>query len=467
MGNLLWIGLKAFFIALVLTPIIRDISRSFNVVDRPGRRKVHLHPIPRVGGLAIAIAYGLALLPLSSAANPLVSSHLDALAIIPAAFIVLMTGLLDDLFSLKPLVKLAGLILAASVAFHQGLHVGAVGAVEIPVWIDYPLTVFWLVLTSNALNLIDGLDGLCAGMGLVSSLTLFTAAILHKNVALAYATFPLAAALAGFLCYNFNPATVFLGDSGALLIGFLLGSYGMFWFQKGETILSILVPMLALSIPLLDVSLSVLRRLIRGQPIFSADRGHIHHRLIDRVLSPRQAVWVLYLVGVLAAAFALLTSTGMLGRYQTLGIVAFCAIAWLGIKNLHYAEFDIAARLRFSPERGAADAAARLSQLATALAAAPNRDAWWNTLVREGKSLGLAALRWRAVFGVLEADLDPGAPRSFSLEIPVGDGSIRVDGRAAGPSPDCDLRELAEVIGRTCPAPRVSGEPAIAAHEVA
>ena len=452
MGTLLWMGLKAFFIALVLTPIIRDISRSFNVVDRPGQRKVHAHPIPRVGGVSIALAYGLALLPLNNSQTPLSWSHMDVWGVIPAAAIVVVVGLLDDLFSLKPILKLAGLVVAASVAFQHGLRVGNVAHFSLTVWIDYPLTVFWLVLTSNALNLIDGLDGLCAGMGLLSSLTLCTVAVLHKNYALAYATFPLAAALAGFLCYNFNPATVFLGDSGSLLIGFLLGAYGMFWSQKGETVLSILVPMLALSIPLLDVSLSVLRRLISGRSIFSADRGHIHHRLIDRGLSTRKAVWVLYLVGALAAALALIASSGIMGRYQGLIAVAFCAAAWVGIRNLHYAEFDIAGRLLFSAAEPARNGAALLGRLATALEGATDEDVWWNTLVREGKSLGFAALRWPKPGGGRQADLAPGAPRGWSLEIPVaGAAAIRVDGLASQDAPHCDLPELAQIVGRTCP----------------
>jgi UDP-GlcNAc:undecaprenyl-phosphate/decaprenyl-phosphate GlcNAc-1-phosphate transferase len=456
MGELLWIGLKAFFITLVLTPIIRDIFRSFNVVDRPGHRKVHTHPIPRVGGLAIAIAYALALLPFRPPASPINSSPIDAWAVIPAAAIVLLVGLLDDLFSLKPLLKLAGLVIAASVAYSRGLHIGDVFFhYHLAAPIDYLLTVFWLVLTSNALNLIDGLDGLCAGMGLLSSLTLFAAAVLHKNVPLAHATFPLAAALAGFLCYNFNPATVFLGDSGALLIGFLLGSYGMIWCQKSETLLSILVPMLALSIPLLDVSLSVLRRMIRRQPIFSADRGHIHHRLIDRGLSTRQAVLVLYSVGALAAAFALLASTEVLGHYQGIIIIVFGAAAWLGIRKLRYAEFDLPYRLMFSPELQPANTPVGLEALASALEATAGEDAWWGTLVHEGPKLGFASLLWRREPAPREQDLAPGAPRSWSLEIPIpGSGSVRIEGRSLADAPHCDLPSLTEIIARTCPASR-------------
>ena len=452
MGELLWMAGKAFFIALILTPIIRDISRSFNVVDRPGERKVHVHPVPRVGGVAIAISYGLSLIAIGGLDRPWLTG-LQPWKVIPGAAIAFLVGLLDDLISLRPIWKIAGLIAAASVAFSAGLHVGGVFSHELPVWVDYPLTVFWLVLASNALNLIDGLDGLCAGMGLLSTLTLFTAAMLHHNLALAYATFPLAGALLGFLCYNFNPATVFLGDSGALLIGFLLGSYGMFWTQKKFTLLSMIVPLLALSIPLLDVSLSVLRRLIGRRPIFQGDRGHIHHRLLDQGMSPRQAVWVLYLVGALAAAFALLASSQIGGKYQGVIIVLFCATAWFGIRKLRYSEFGLGGRLLLDPGvKRAADSKARLESVVSALETATAEEEWWDMLVREGKGLGFTTLRWLGAGGVREEALRPGAPLGWSLKIPLSETeSIQLEGVFGAAMASDDLIGLAEILKRTFP----------------
>ena len=194
---LLWLAGKAFLVALVLTPIIRDISRSFNIVDRPSVRKVHAFPIPRVGGIAIAAAYLVALLSISGSGEPF--NGPEAWKLIPGAAIVFLTGILDDLFSFRPLVKIVGLVTGASVVFWSGLHIGDLANRPLPVWLDYPLTIFWLLLTSNALNLIDGLDGLCAGMGLFSTVALCIAAVLHQNSALAAATAPLAGALFGFL----------------------------------------------------------------------------------------------------------------------------------------------------------------------------------------------------------------------------------------------------------------------------
>lgn len=468
MVELFWMAGKAFIIALILTPIIRDISRSFNIVDRPGQRKVHAYPMPRVGGIAIAIAYGVSLISFS---GPAVAGSIHpALKIIPGAAMVFFLGLIDDFFSLKPVVKLAGLIAAASVVFFSGISLGDIARHTMPVSLDYLLTVFWLLLTSNALNLVDGLDGLCAGMGLMATLALFSAALLHGNHPLAYVTFPLAGALLGFLCYNVAPATVFLGDSGALLIGFLLGCYGMLWTQKASTLLSMLVPLLALSIPLLDVSLSVIRRFLRNQPIFSADRGHIHHRLLDRGLSARQAVWVLYLFAALAAAFALF-ATSFGGRYQGFVIAAFCLVCWIGIRQLRYPEFDIAGRLLFRGEfQRAMNVQLKIDSVVAALEPCNSPDQWWDALVLSVAPLGLCAIRWVSPAGVREQQTSAARP-AWSFRVPLTSAeSIEFDGppAAAGSrAPAFDLIGFARVLCRTYPPNRVSAPHPAAAEKVA
>jgi UDP-GlcNAc:undecaprenyl-phosphate GlcNAc-1-phosphate transferase len=447
MGDLLWIAGKALLISLILTPIVRDIFRSYNMVDRPGFRKVHAHPIPRVGGIAIAIAYGASLI---------IGGGDDATAasvwkVLPSAALVFLTGLLDDFFSLKPVFKIAGLIVAASLAFWNGLHVGGLADQPLAVWLDYPLTVFWLLLTSNALNLIDGLDGLCAGMGLMATLTLFSAAMLHHNVPLAHVTLPLAAALLGFLCYNINPATVFLGDSGALLIGFLLGCYGMIWTQKASTMLSMLTPLLALSIPLLDVSLSVLRRFLRNQPIFSADRGHIHHRLLDRGFSARQAVWVLYLMAALAAALALLATSPLGGRYQGIVIALFCVAAWIGIRQLRYSEFDVAGNFFFGGEfKRAMSSRLKLDRWISELEGAKDEEGWWKSLTEGGLALGLTEIRWHGEHGSKVRSLSPSKAAEWSFRVNVTDtDTIEIMGCLVEQPPLSDFMKLAQTLRRT------------------
>ena len=450
MDNLLWMAGKAFLISLILTPIVRDAFRSYNMVDRPGQRKVHAYPIPRVGGIALAIAYGGSLL---TGAGTEPESAAAIWKLLPGATLVFLTGLVDDFFSLKPVFKIAGLVAAASLVFWNGLHIGDLATQPLPIWLDYPLTVFWLVLTSNALNLIDGLDGLCAGMGLVATLTLFAAALLRHNQPLAYATFPLAGALLGFLCYNINPATVFLGDSGALLIGFLLGCYGMIWTQKASTLLSILVPLLALSIPLLDVSLSVLRRFLRNQPIFSADRGHIHHRLLDRGFSARQAVWVLYLFAALTAALALLSSSPFGGKYQGFVIALFCLAAWIGIRQLRYSEFDIAGHFLFGGGfKRALDGRIKLQRLTSDLARSTDADSWWKALVDGATSLGMSEIRWTGPDGTRLKTLTPDSTSAWSFQVRMTDtDSIEASGTFPEASASFDLMGFAETVKRTFP----------------
>jgi len=301
----------------------------------------------------------------------------------------------------------------------------------------------------------------------MATLALFTAAILHGNHPLAYVTFPLAGALLGFLCYNVAPATVFMGDSGALLIGFLLGCYGMLWTEKASTLLSMLVPLLALSIPLLDVSLSVLRRFLRNQPIFSADKGHIHHRLLDRGLSPRQAVWVLYLFAALAAAFALLAGS-FGGQYQGLVISAFCLAAWIGIRQLHYPEFDIAGRLLFHGDlRRAMNVKLKIESVASVLERPATSDQWWEALVQSLAPLGLVAIRWNSNAGVRE-QRNSACQSTWEFRIPLtGADSIEFEGGFLKGSPVLDLVGLAEILRRTFPPNRTICQPTAPAEKVA
>jgi UDP-GlcNAc:undecaprenyl-phosphate GlcNAc-1-phosphate transferase len=227
----------------------------------------------------------------------------------------------------------------------------------------------------------------------------------------------------------------------------------MFWIQKTYTLLSMFVPLLALSIPLLDVSLSVLRRLLGRQPIFRGDQGHIHHRLLDQGLSPRQAVWVLYMVGALAAAFAVLASSRIGGTYQAAIVIVFCATAWIGIRKLRYSEFDLGGRLLLDPGvKRAADSKARLNSVVAALETATVEDEWWNVLAQEGKGLGFTTLRWSGAEGVREAALRPGAPLGWSLKIPLSEtDSIQVEGLFGGAMASDDLIGLAEILKRTFP----------------
>jgi UDP-GlcNAc:undecaprenyl-phosphate GlcNAc-1-phosphate transferase len=422
--ELLWLALRAFVACLVLTPIFRDIFRSYGIVDQPDRRrKIHSHPIPRVGGIPIFLSYAIALYPFPHAPAALADYLPLIQKLAPAATLIFATGLIDDLIGLKPWQKLLGQLGAAGLAYWAGVRVLGIAGVGTGTWWSLPLTLFWLIACTNAFNLVDGLDGLAAGMGLVAALTLLTAALLHGNLALASASVPLVGALVGFLCYNFNPATVFLGDSGALLIGFLLGCFGAVWTQKSDTLISMTVPLLALSIPLLDVSLAILRRFLRNQPIFSADRGHIHHRLIDRGLTPRRAVLVLYLVCAMAAAFALLLTMPHAGRYFGLVMLAVCGVVWIGIRQLRYAEFGLASRLLFGGElQRTLGGQLRLERLAEEVGQAHDEEQCWRVVSAAARDFGFDSIRLSIRGFVREqAVLAAESKDCWSLRVPFGE----------------------------------------------
>jgi len=423
--DLMWLALKAFLVCLILTPIFRDIFRSYGIVDKPDRRrKVHVYPIPRVGGIPIAIAYVVALYPFSDESRLLKDYLPLAWDMIPAAGLIFAVGLTDDLIGLKPWQKLLGQVAAAGLAYWAGVRVaGVAGFFPGHIWLSLPLTLFWLLACTNAFNLVDGLDGLAAGMGLVASLTMVVAALQAHNMELAYASIPLVGALVAFLCYNFNPATVFLGDSGSMLIGFLLGCFGVVWAQKSATLVGMTVPLLAVSIPLLDVSLTILRRFLRNQPIFSADRGHIHHRLLDRGLAPSRAVLVLYLVCAAAAAFALLLTHPYAGFYYGPIILVICIVVLIGIRQLRYAEFGLASRLLFGGElQRTLGGQLRLEMLAEKLGEAQSEEDCWRVLAASIDDFGFAAVelslrghRWqKSVPGALDSDC-------WSLQVPISD----------------------------------------------
>lgn len=429
---LAWVGLKAFLIALVLTPITRDIFRAYNVVDRPGRRKVHAYPIPRVGGIPIAIAYVVSLVWFTDFGSLSPDYSSPVWKLVPGVVVIFITGLIDDFFNIRPLVKLGGQIVASLLVFITGVRIETIATISVPEWLSLPLTVFWLLLTTNALNLIDGLDGLCSGIGLVATLTLFTGACIQNNIPLAHATFPLAGALLGFLCFNFNPATVFLGDSGALLIGFLVGCFGMIWTSKTVTLLSVAVPLLILSIPLLDVSLAVVRRALKMQPIFGADRGHIHHRLLDRGLSPRHAVLVLYVTALTTAGLGLLLSHPMMGRYQFLVVIVFSVLVFAGIKQLRYAEFNVAKKMLFGGFQLTLAAKLRLEQISAALYKTRTEQEWWNALTTAAREAGWIRVSWIGI-QPREQTLSDRVPE-WRFEVNLVDGEcIRLEGASSKP----------------------------------
>jgi UDP-GlcNAc:undecaprenyl-phosphate GlcNAc-1-phosphate transferase len=428
MYSVTFLFLASIGLSFLFTPVVRNGCRLIGVVDPPGRRKIHPRPVPRVGGIAIALAYvcAYALLLVSPLkGGHFFGQHLPLVwKLVPAASLVFVIGLLDDLVGLTPWQKLLGQSVAAVWACWSGVRILNIADRPTEAWWALPLTVLWLVGCTNAFNLIDGIDGLAAGVGLLATLTTFVAAMLMNQPSLALATVALAGCLMGFLPYNFNPASIFLGDCGSLLIGFLLGCYGVLWSQKCATLLAVTAPVMALSIPLLDVALSIVRRYLRHQPIFRADRGHIHHRLMDRGLTPRRAVLVIYGVCGVAAALSLL-QIAMRNRFAGLVIVLFCAGAWLGIHNLGYAEFGMAkSMLTESAFRRTLDARMRLRSLEERLLAAATAEDCWPVVRDASRDFGFHEVRMRLAGKTFHETFGPAVPwQCWELRISLSESA--------------------------------------------
>ncbi len=297
----LWVALISFGLSLVLTPVCRDLALRWGWVDQPEHGAARARPIPRIGGVPVLLACVLSV-ALVAGAWPAMS------ALLPAGLLVFACGLCDDLYGLSPWQKLVIQIAGAAMACAAGVRIDHVAAHAIPPPWGVALTIAWLVGAMNALNLVDGVDGLAGGVGFLAALTIVTSALLHGHTALALAAAPLAGALVGFLRYNFAPASIFLGDCGSLTLGFLLGAYGVIWSHKTDTLLGMAAPLMALSIPLLDTAVAIVRRAWAGQPIFRGDRCHIHHRLLERGLTPRSVALLLYAVSGLGGVLSLLAS---------------------------------------------------------------------------------------------------------------------------------------------------------------
>ena len=307
---------------------------------------MHASPLPRFGGVAIFVSFSLSILAAAVMASYVPQLHAalslkTLLTILAPASLVFLLGFYDDLHSVGPYVKFAVQALAATMLFLGGLRILNIpvlfGQHELPWFLGLPVTILWVLAITNAFNLIDGLDGLAAGSALFSTLVAFVVALLNGYSLVTVMTIALAGAILGFLRYNFNPATIFLGDSGSLFIGFLLSALALAGAQKSPTIVAVAIPVVSFGLPILETALSILRRLISGRPVFTADREHIHHKLLQHGLTHRQVVIVLY--GV-SAVFALLSLFLLWPTGSSLGLVlAVLGIGvWIGVQRLGYLE---------------------------------------------------------------------------------------------------------------------------------
>ncbi len=328
----------------LLTRWVRNtaIARGLKATPVYGRH-THTRPVPRLGGIAIFVTFlsaALAYLPLSRSLDDSVSIK-TYLGILVPVLLIFGMGVYDDLKPLKPTSKIAVQVFAATLlylggvgihSFHSFFHSHFLGTI-----FDLPLTLFWVLLITNAFNLIDGLDGLAAGSAGLSAVMILIAAVVTGHTLITFLVVAFLGAILGFLPFNRNPASIFMGDSGSMFIGFFLSALSMGLAHKATTVAGVAVPLLAFGLPILDVSLAVSRRFLSRRPLFRGDTDHIHHRLIRRGFSHAQAVDLLYA----ATATFVISSLILLAEASLLLPVLFVLglLIGIGVQELHYNEF--------------------------------------------------------------------------------------------------------------------------------
>lgn len=318
-------AVAALIMSFAATPIVKIFAQKVGAMDVPkDDRRVHDHPIPRLGGLAIFLGFLLSVVLFAD-----INRQIQGILL--GAVVIVIVGVIDDITPLKAWIKLIFQIVAALIAVYHGVAVEVVSNPNIFSSNEYlflnslsvPITVLWIVAITNAVNLIDGLDGLAVGVSAISSVTMLVIAVVlgQGNIAIILAA--LAGACIGFMPYNLNPAKIFMGDTGALLLGYVLATLSILGLFKFYAIISFAVPFLVLALPIFDTALAFCRRISKGKSPMSADRGHFHHRLIDMGLSQKQAVAILYAIsGILGLSAVIITTEGEIKAMIL--VLAFC-----------------------------------------------------------------------------------------------------------------------------------------------
>jgi len=299
----------AAVLALILTPLAIKLAGKWGIIDYPGDRRVHKVPIPRFGGAAIYLSFWLA-----------VFLNIDVTKMIIGIFlgstIIFIVGIVDDIKGIRPLYKLLWQLLSVIVLIFFGLSVPEmtlpfIGTVNLG-FFGYVFAVLWIVGLVNTVNISDGLDGLAAGICFIAALILFWSANRIEQMPASVLMLTLAGVTFGFLFYNSNPAKIFMGDSGSMFLGYIIGAVSIWGQLKTATVLGVVFPLLVLGMPLIDLVFAIIRRKWKGLSIARADRGHLHHRLLDAGMTQRQAVYILYAI---SACFGIAAIFGVYGYW--------------------------------------------------------------------------------------------------------------------------------------------------------
>ncbi len=320
----------AMFVSFVLTPYIKKLAFKIGAVDKPDNRKVHKRIMPRLGGLAIYIAFMIAVVAS-------MEMSWDIFGILLGGTVIVALGVADDVYQLPAKVKLLGQIVAAGILVAFDIRIewvnNPLGGYFYLDMLSIPFTIFWVISFINVVNLIDGLDGLAAGVSAIASLTIILVAIQMGYFHVAVLTAALAGAIIGFIRYNFNPATIFMGDTGSMFIGYILAAISVYGAVKTAATIALIVPAIALGLPILDTAFAIMRRYVNGRPIFQPDKGHLHHRLLATGMSHKETVLFMYGITAVLCIGAVLWAE-MDGVYAALIIAVIMTAVAIGAKKI-------------------------------------------------------------------------------------------------------------------------------------
>lgn len=338
-----WAFVIALIVSLVVMPLVILLARKTGALDAPNARKVHKKPIPRIGGLGIYAGFLAAMVFV--AANYKMDPEMvhETFGLVVSGSLIVALGLVDDYKNLPAKVKLLGQILAAAVlVLVFDVRIDFItdpfgdyfyfDNLPIP-YLAVPLTMFWLVGLTNTVNLIDGLDGLAAGVAAIASFTIMLVALEQNFILVAVSTAALAGAACGFLKYNFNPAQIFMGDTGSMFLGFMLAGISVTGAVKSVATIALIVPIFALALPILDTTFAIVRRLRGGVPIFKPDKGHLHHRLLSVGFTQKQAVLLMYVISALFGLSAI-ALTAVSSQIAVIILLVVVAAIIYGVRKL-------------------------------------------------------------------------------------------------------------------------------------
>jgi UDP-GlcNAc:undecaprenyl-phosphate GlcNAc-1-phosphate transferase len=334
MNTFIFTYLCSCVLSIIITPIVIAAGRKLKIYDRPTARKVHIGQIPRIGGMAVFLSSTLVVITVLFLDNAIGdrfrSIQTQIITLLGAAFFIFLVGFIDDVRGVRVRYKLMAQIAAATAMCMAGGRIESLNFANLFTLqfglFSFPLTILWIISITNAVNLIDGLDGLAAGICAIACMVIAVFALVCGDSFLAVMMLALTGSLSGFLFFNFNPAQVFIGDCGSMFLGFVLGSVSVICAMKTGTMVSLALPAVCLGLPIFDTAFSILRRYLGRWAITSPDRGHLHHRLLDMGLRHRHVVIIMYAVTALAAGMGMFM---MITRGSGTLIIFFCVLLLL------------------------------------------------------------------------------------------------------------------------------------------